>query len=55
MSTTKDTAEERSAKRQGRETTKDKMGKTMLSNWNGREKALKCMYKINIKVNTERW
>jgi hypothetical protein len=39
----------------GGETTNDEIGKTTPSNWNGREKALKCRYKISIKVNIERW
>jgi hypothetical protein len=38
----------------GRETTKDEIGKATLSNWNGRENALKCKCKISIKVNVER-
>jgi hypothetical protein len=38
----------------GGETTKDELGKTTLSNQNGRENALKCKYNINIKVNIEK-
>jgi hypothetical protein len=46
--------EARFAKRQGRGTTKEELGKTTLSNRNGRENALKCRYNISIKINIEK-